>query len=63
MFIVAVNKDIIPLRYSKNEFEDNLSNEEYIKSEKCLLYVALTRAQRAVFITGYGKASDLIKAL
>lgn len=39
MFIVAVNKDIIPLKYSQKEFEDEISSEEYIKSEKCLLFV------------------------
>lgn len=60
MFIVAVNKDIIPLKYSQKEFEDEISSEEYIKSEKCLLYVALTRAQKEVFVTSYGKKSEFI---
>lgn len=62
MFVAAVNKDIIPFKESQKHFDDDDWYNEYIKSEKCLLYVALTRAQRAVFITSYGKLSDLIKA-
>ncbi len=62
MFVAAVNKDIIPFKESQKHFDDDVWYNEYVKSEKCLLYVALTRAQRAVFITSYGKLSDLIKA-
>lgn len=40
--------------------EDNIAQEEYTVSEKCLLYVALTRARKSAFITGYGRMSELI---
>ena len=40
---------------------DTVSEAESITSEKCLLYVAMTRAQKGVYITSYGKESDFLK--
>jgi superfamily I DNA/RNA helicase len=34
--------------------------EESLTAEKCLLYVALTRAQETAYITSYGQQSGLI---
>ena len=34
--------------------------QDRMTAEKCLLYVALTRAQKGAFISGYGKMSELI---
>lgn len=60
VFIAAVNNRIIPLSSAINK-TDTVSEAEPITSEKCLLYVAMTRAQKGVYITSYGKKSDFLK--
>ena len=60
VFVVAVNDKIVPLQ-SAIQVSDSIAKEESITSEKCLLYVAMTRAQKAVYITGYGKLSPFLK--
>ena len=60
VFVVAANDKIVPLQ-SAIQMSDSAAQEESITSEKCLLYVAMTRAQKAVYITGYGKLSPFLK--
>lgn len=60
VFVAAVNNRIIPLPSAINK-TDVVSKAESITSEKCLLYVAMTRAQKGVYITSYGKKSDFLK--
>lgn len=60
VFVVAVNNRIVPLPAAINH-TDTISEAESITSEKCLLYVALTRAQKGAYITSYGKKSDFLK--
>lgn len=60
VFIAAVNNRIIPLPTAINR-ADAVSETESITSEKCLLYVAMTRAQKAVYITSYGKQSVFLE--
>ncbi|MDR2752112.1 MAG: UvrD-helicase domain-containing protein [Clostridiales bacterium] len=59
MFIAAANSRIIPFS-SSNDDHDPIAKEERLTSEKCLLYVALTRAQKAAYITSYGKKSEFL---
>ena len=59
VFVVAVNNRIMPLASAINH-TDNVSERESITSEKCLLYVALTRAQKGAYITSYGKKSEFL---
>lgn len=60
VFVVAVNNRIVPLPAAINH-TDTISEAESITSEKCLLYVALTRAQKGAYITSYGKKSEFIR--
>lgn len=60
VFIVAVNNRIVPLPSAINK-TDTVSEAESMTSEKCLLYVAMTRAQKGAYITSYGKESDFIR--
>lgn len=60
IFIVAVNKRIVPLA-SAIDHTDSISNLETMTAEKCLLYVALTRAQKGAYISGYGQMSEFLK--
>ena len=59
VFIVAVNKQVIPLA-SAIVHTDAVTELESHTSEKCLLYVALTRAQESANISYYGAASVFI---
>ena len=59
VFIVAVNNRIIPLPAAINR-TDAVSEAETMTSEKCLLYVAMTRAQKGVYLTGYGRQSEFL---
>lgn len=60
VFIAAVNNRIIPLLSAINK-TDSISEAESFTSEKCLLYVAMTRAQKGVFITSYGRKSEFLE--
>lgn len=60
VFIAAVNNRIIPLPSAINK-TDTVSEAESITSEKCLLYVAMTRAQKGVYITSYGRKSEFLE--
>ena len=60
VFIAAVNNRIIPLPSAINK-TDAVSEAESITSEKCLLYVAMTRAQKGVYITSYGRKSKFLE--
>lgn len=59
VFVVAANKRIIPLA-SAIDHTDAVSEHETTTAEKCLLYVALTRAQKGAYVTGYGKLTEFL---
>ena len=59
VFIVGMTKAAMPLKSALRN-DDPISNEETIASERCLLYVALTRAKKAAYISVYGQASEFI---
>lgn len=59
VFIVATNNRIVPLISAINK-TDAVSELESIASEKCLLYVAMTRAQKGVYVTSYGRRSEFL---
>ena len=59
IFVAAVNKRIVPL-YSAINKAAAVSETETMTAEKSLLYVALTRAQKGVYVTSYGKKSEFL---
>ncbi|MDR0853998.1 MAG: hypothetical protein LBN34_06485 [Clostridiales Family XIII bacterium] len=59
VFVAAANNNAIPLE-SAIDHTDAVSESESLTAEKCLLYVALTRAKERAYITGYGKQSSLL---
>lgn len=59
IFVVAANKRIIPLSLAIDR-TDVVSKNESLTAEKCLLYVALTRAQKGAFISWYGQKSEFL---
>ena len=60
VFVAVVNKKVLPFG-SKADFEDDISLEEFRTGEKCLLYVALTRARKSAYISCFGGLSEFIK--
>lgn len=59
VYLAGMNKDSMPIK-SAVQFSDADSKQEAMTAEKCLLYVALTRAKKAVFVSGYGKPSPFL---
>ena len=59
VFVAAVNNRVIPFPSAISNV-DIVSKMESLNSEKCLLYVALTRAQKGAYITSYGKKSEFL---
>ncbi len=59
VFAVSINNRIMPLASAINH-TDAVAEKETITSEKCLLYVALTRAQKGAYITSYGQKSEFL---
>ena len=59
VFIVGMTKAAMPHK-SAIRGSDPLSREEAINGERCLLYVAITRAKQAAYIMAYGQASQFI---
>jgi len=57
--IAAANEGEIPLRHPA-PFASEKSREEYEQGERCLLYVAATRARDQLLITSYGKPSPWV---
>lgn len=58
MFVAAANQGVLPLNSAVNRSWDR---EAAVKMEKCLLYVALTRAQKAAYVSGYGPLSPFLR--
>lgn len=60
VFAVAINAGIMPLNKAINH-SDKVAESESMTSERCLFYVALTRARNGAYITSYGKKSEFLK--
>jgi hypothetical protein len=56
-----VNNRTAPLHFKKIEELNVVDKEEYLQSERSLLYVAMTRAIAVLKITGTGIHSELVK--
>ena len=59
VFAAAVNRKVLPFG-TRADFEDDISLEEFRTAEKCLLYVAITRARKSACVSCYGGLSELV---
>lgn len=59
VFIVAANKNYIPLKSAVSR-TDPAERDAAMASERCLLYVAMTRAKKKVMISAYGVVSEFL---
>ncbi|MDR2353941.1 MAG: AAA family ATPase [Deltaproteobacteria bacterium] len=62
VFVASANKGIIPLDIAI-DYSDKVTLSETLTAEKCLLYVALTRARQKAFISSFGEPSEFLKNL
>ena len=62
IFIASVNHNTLPVPFPK-KMTDSIARQEHLTAEKCLLYVALTRAQKGAYITSYGRCSEFLESL
>lgn len=60
MFVAGINQGVMPLKQVA-DIQEMVARNEALTSERCLLYVALTRAQKGAYITWYGKKSEFLK--
>lgn len=61
MVVIAVNSDSVPLPYAVTpEAQDAVQHELDLLRERCLLYVACTRARDELVVTSSGSASRLL---
>lgn len=60
VFLADVNNRTSPLRYSGFDDLESAEKQDYLNSEKSLVYVAMTRAINRLFISGIGVKSELI---
>ncbi len=60
IFVAGANENVIPLK-AVVSVSDPMAKKEADTSERCLLYVALTRAREAAYVTSYGKQSHYLQ--
>lgn len=60
VIICAVNDGVIPLRTMIQAAQDPVTMSELEFGERCLLYVAATRAKQTLNVTSFGKPSPLL---
>ena len=62
VFLVGLNKAVIPLPQALKEADQNdeTSVDRVNTIERCLLYVSITRAKKTVSLTSHGKMTDLL---
>lgn len=61
VMLCDVNNRTVPLMIHKMDTMEQQEKEDYLNSEKSLLYVAITRAISVLKITGTGIKSELVK--
>lgn len=57
VFVISVNRNIIPMETTNYDESDNEDNRII---ERCLIYVALTRAQVRAYVLSYGNPSSFL---
>lgn len=60
IIIAGVNDGIVPLNAVLDCATDPINKKELYDAERSLLYIAITRAKKEVYISSYGKASKLL---
>ena len=60
MFTVGVDRDHLPLAINRDGDDDPVLQRQHEQRERCLLYVAASRARDRLFVTGTGDKSPFL---
>jgi DNA-directed RNA polymerase alpha subunit/mRNA-degrading endonuclease RelE of RelBE toxin-antitoxin system len=63
VFVVGVNADEVPYRSAELASDDAVVAHRAEVAERCLLYVAASRARDALFVTSFGDPSPFLAAM
>src|SRR5690606_6088824 len=63
MFVAAVNDGLLPLDTSDLRSDDPLVAAQAQLQERCLLYVATSRARDQLYVTSYNTTSPFLESL
>jgi superfamily I DNA/RNA helicase/mRNA-degrading endonuclease RelE of RelBE toxin-antitoxin system len=61
VLLCGVHESMVPLRLPAEALGDGASQEDFLRMERCLLYVASTRARDELVITGHGAPSPFLR--
>lgn len=61
VMLVSVHEGCVPLELPDASFSDDASREDHDRRERCLFYVASTRARDELVITGFGRRSRFLR--
>lgn len=62
VFIIEANEDELPNSWLVEQKKDDSAElENYLRSQRSLLYVAMTRAREQVYVTAYGELTPFLK--
>ena len=61
MLLAGVQKGSVPLELSADKLSDKASREDHEQRERCLLFVAATRARDELVVTGFGERSPFVQ--
>lgn len=59
--VASANAGVIPLDKAMKAGDDPVAMRNAETSERCLLYVALTRARKSALVTGFGEMSPFVR--
>jgi hypothetical protein len=60
VLLASVQEDVFPMRHHASKHADEASVEDFLRQERCLMYVAATRARDELVIMGWGKPSPFV---
>lgn len=61
VFLAGINDGVVPFKPFIDSSSDNVVRKQRIVAERSLLYVAATRAKKAVFVSSYDKISEFLE--
>ena len=61
VIIAGVSKEWVPYQKGLQFASDNVAKKDVEFLERALLYVAVTRAKKEVWVTGYGEKSEFVQ--
>ncbi len=61
IIVASTNKNLLPFSHALRNAEDEMERQEIYRKTRSLLYVACTRARKSLFISSFGRQSELVR--